>query len=93
MFFGLFGDDWDMVLDGFRIKYIFDIETGKVNFSLVLFLWKELDIFVDGIFEGIQVFVKVIQIDVTFDFIDHDGDSSQGFVKVVIVPNITDWVQ
>lgn len=44
-------------------------------------------------FLSIDTFVHVVYIDVIFNFVDDEGDSSKGFVEVVVIPHVSDGVK
>ncbi len=71
VFFGLFGDDWNVVLNRLWVENVFDVYTGQVDLGLrLVFDGCEFYMLIQDMLKGKQVLVNIIKVDVTFDFVN-----------------------
>ena len=94
MFFGLLGNNVDVIFSGVGIVNVLQEDTGELDMFVVsFFAWCEFKFFIEGVFVSVDIFVDIVQVDIIFDFINDEGDSPEGFIEVVVVPDVTDWIE
>ncbi len=94
MFFGLFGDGRNMILNRLWIENVFNVHTWQVDLRLGLLLAGcEFYMLVENILKGKQVLINIIEVNVILNLINQKGNSSEGFTGVIIVPNVSDRIE
>ena len=82
-----------MVFNRIRVVNVLDKNAGKLDIVIIsLLAGGQFELLINAIFVGHKIFVNVVEVDIVLHLIDDEGDSSQSFVEVVIVSDITDGV-
>lgn len=83
-----------MVLNCVGVVNLFDKYAREFNFfKLSVLTWGEFKLFIKCILVSHQVFIKAVEVDVVFDPVNEESNSSKSFVKVVVVSDVADGVQ
>ena len=75
------------------VKVLYENACQFYVVVLPFLAWSQLKFLVQWVLVSHQVFVHIIQIDVVFHLVNDQSDSSEGFVKVVVVSDVANGVE